>query len=134
MIGMGNLCFFDLLVVFLLLKSPILFTRQNSTCITEFGENIPSSFISSSSFLSRLPLRSSHGFRIDGVFRPEVFGIASAHLLADFKVCRLPEAAQVFGQLHGLEAGREKLHQHGTLAVVHTWRVGHSEAFLQTHA
>lgn len=72
MIGMGNLCFFDLLVVFLLLKSPILFTRQNSTCITEFGENIPSSlhhplrsshiilFIpltASSSFLSRLPRR-----------------------------------------------------------------------------
>ena len=117
---------FDLLVVFLLLKSPILFTRQHFTCITEFDENISSSLL--------LPLRSSHGFRVDGVFRPEVFGIASAHLLADFKVCRLPEAAQVFGQLHGLEAWRQQFHQHGTLAVVHTWRVGHSEAFLQTHA
>ena len=60
-----------------------------------------------------------------------MFGIAPAEFLAHLEIGSAPEAPKVYGELHGLVAGREEFHQNGALPFIHPRGIQQAEAFLQ---
>lgn len=84
--------------------------------------------------LSFASTHSPDGLGRQRIIGPVVLGIAAAQLLADLKIGGLPKMPKVGGELQGLEAGAEQLHEHGYAAAIDARRVGQSKAFLQADA
>jgi len=55
------------------------------------------------------------GLRSSGqrIFRPGMFGVLRAEVFADLEVSRLPEAAEVLGDLDGAEVGTQEVEDDG---------------------
>lgn len=62
-----------------------------------------------------------------------MLGVAALQLLAHLEIGGLPETGEILRKLNGLETWREQLQQQRLPAIINSWRLSHSEAFLQTN-
>ena len=74
----------------------------------------------------------ARGGRVQRVFRPIVFGVSAAHVLADELVAFAPKTSQVLRDLDGTVRRGKERHDDSDFAVGDFRSVHHAEAFLKT--
>ena len=97
------------------------------------SRSVPFSFPDSTENRLRSAAHTSCRLRFQRIFRPVVFRIAAAHVLANIGIGASPETSEVARYLYGTLRGRKELERHGDATISDTGRGIKAKDLLEPH-